>query len=75
MELKNRFLKPLTKNKIGTFESISQAVMKWSTGMRLNNLPINAPITLEKTWEFLMSLIVKIFKNWGNGQKDGKSGR
>ena len=28
LELKNRFLKPLTKNKIGTFESISQAVIK-----------------------------------------------
>ena len=40
------------KIKVGTFESISQAKLKWSTAMRSNNLPINGSITLEKTWEF-----------------------
>ena len=61
------------KIKVGTFESISQAVLKWSTAMRSNNLPTNGSITLEKTWEFPNVFDCKDFqklKKWPKGWKE-----
>lgn len=38
--------------KVGTFETINQAITKWFTSMGGNNIPINGSIILEKAREF-----------------------
>ena len=38
--------------KTGTYEKINEALLKWFTSMRGNNIPINGPILLEKAHEF-----------------------
>ena len=37
---------------VETYEKINDALLKWSTFMRGNNIPINGPILLEKAPEF-----------------------
>ena len=37
---------------VETYEKINDALLKWSTFMRGNNIPINGPILLEKALEF-----------------------
>ena len=44
--------------KTGTYEKINEALLKWFTSMRGNNIPINGPILLEKAHEFR-----KVFNN------------
>ena len=38
--------------KTGTYEKLNEALLKWFTSMRGNNIPINGPILLEKAHEF-----------------------
>ena len=39
--------------KTRTYEKLNEALLKWFTSMRGNNIPINAPILLEKAHEFV----------------------
>ena len=39
--------------KTGTYEKLNEALLKWFTSMRGNNIPINGPILLEKAHEFV----------------------
>ena len=38
--------------KTGTYKKLNEALLKWFTSMRGNNIPINGPILLEKAHEF-----------------------
>ena len=38
--------------KTGIYEKLNEALFKWFTSMRGNNIPINGPILLEKAHEF-----------------------
>ena len=38
--------------KTGTYEKLNEALLKWFTSMRGNNIPISRPILLEKAHEF-----------------------
>ena len=38
--------------KTGTYEKLNEALLKWFTSMRGNNIPINGPIFLEKVHTF-----------------------
>ena len=35
----------------GTYEKLNEALLKWFTSMRGNNIPVNGPILLEKVAE------------------------
>ena len=38
--------------KTETYEKLNEALLKWFTSMRGNNIPISGPILLEKAHEF-----------------------
>ena len=40
------------REKTGTYEKLNEALLKWFTSMRGNNIPINGPIFLEKVHTF-----------------------
>ena len=40
------------KVKTETYEKLNEALLKWFTSMRGNNIPISGPILLEKAHEF-----------------------
>ena len=42
--------------KIGTYEKINEALLKWFTSMRSNNILINGPIPLEIAHKFAKAL-------------------
>ena len=48
----NSSLKRQRVVKTGTYEKLNEALLKWFTSMRGNNIPINGPILLEKAHEF-----------------------
>ena len=47
--------------KTGTYEKLNEALLKWFTSMRGNNIPINGPILLEKAHEFAKAFNYKDF--------------
>ena len=47
--------------KTGTYEKLNEALLKWFTSMRGNNIPINGPILLEKAHEFAKAFYYKDF--------------
>ena len=63
--------------KVGTFENISKAVLKWFTSMHGFthglHIPINDPIILEKTQKFACDFHCKDFQesnDWLRGWKE-----
>ena len=47
--------------KTGTYKKLNEALLKWFTSMRGNNIPINGPILLEKAHEFAKAFNYKDF--------------
>ena len=47
--------------KTGTYKKLNEALLKWFTSMRGNNIPINGPILLEKAHEFAKAFYYKDF--------------
>ena len=59
--------------KTGTYEKLNEALLKWFTSMRGNNIPINGPILLEKAHEFAKAFNYKYFtasNGWLRGWKE-----
>ena len=59
--------------KTGTYEKLNEALLKWFTSMRGNNIPINGPILLEKAHEFAKAFNYKDFtasNRWLRGWKE-----
>ena len=57
----------------GTYEKLNEALLKWFTSMRCNNIPINGPILLEKAHEFAKAFNYKDFtasNGWLRGWKE-----
>ena len=57
----------------GTYKKLNKALLKWFTSMRGNNIPINGPIRLEKTYEFATTFIYNNFaasSGWLKGWKE-----
>ena len=53
--------------KTGTYEKLNEALLKWFTSMRGNNIPINGPILLEKAHEFAKAFNYNDFTASGYG--------
>ena len=61
--------------KVGLYEKVNQALLKWFTLMHGNNIPINGQfLLLEKAHNLLTHSIAKIFKHQTDGLEDGKRG-
>ena len=59
--------------KTGIYEKLNEALFKWFTSMRGNNIPINGPILLEKAHEFSKAFDYKDFiasNGWMRGWKE-----
>ena len=59
--------------KTGTYEKLNEALLKWFTSMRGNNIPINGPILLEKAHEFAKAFNYNDFtvtNGWLRGWKE-----
>ena len=59
--------------KTGIYEKLNEALFKWFTSMRGNNIPINGPILLEKAHEFSKAFDYKDFiasNGWMKGWKE-----
>ena len=59
--------------KTGTYEKLNEALLKWFTSMRGNNIPINGPILLEKAHEFAKAFNYNEFtasNGWLRGWKE-----
>ena len=59
--------------KTGIYEKLNEALFKWFTSMRGNNIPINGPILLEKAHEFSKAFDYKDFiasNGWIKGWKE-----
>ena len=59
--------------KVGAYENVNQALLKWFTSMRENNIPINGPLLLEKSREFADAFDCKDFQasnGWLRGWKE-----
>ena len=59
--------------KTGTYEKLNEALLKWFTSMRGNNIPINGPILLEKAHEFAKAFNQNDFaasNGWLRGWKE-----
>ena len=58
---------------MGTYEKISDAILKWFTCMRGNSIPINDPILSEKALKFAKAFNYGDFKpsnRWLRGWKE-----
>ena len=58
--------------KVGTYEKISDALLKWFTCMRGNSIPINGPILLEKALKFAKTFNYGNFKTSNRWLRDWK---
>ena len=59
--------------KVGVYEKVNQALRKWFTSMRGNNILINGPLLLEKAREFAEAFDCKDFQasnGWLRGWKE-----
>ena len=59
--------------KTGTYEKINEALLKWFTSMRGNNIPSNGSILLEKAHEFAKAFNYNHFtasNGWSRGWKE-----
>ena len=59
--------------KTGTYEKLNEALLRWFTSMRGNNIPINGPILLEKAHEFAKAFNCNDFtasNGWLRGWKE-----
>ena len=59
--------------KTGTYEKLNEALLKWFTSMRGNNIPMNGPILLEKAHEFAKAFNYNNFtasNGWLRGWKE-----
>ena len=59
--------------KTGIYEKLNEALFKWFTSIRGNNIPINGPILLEKAHEFSKAFDYKDFiasNGWMKGWKE-----
>ena len=71
-DFKNSSLKR-QRIKTETYEKLYEALLKWFTSMRGNNIPINGPIILEKANEFPKAFHYKDFtesNGWLRGWKE-----
>ena len=59
--------------KTGTYEKLNEALLKWFTSMRGNNIPINGPILLEKAHEFAKAFNYNDFAASNYGCSNGCS--
>ena len=59
--------------KTGTYEKLNEALLKWFTSMRGNNIPINGPILLEKAHEFAKAFNYNDFTASNYGCSNGCS--
>ena len=63
--IKESYLKfgPKRKNaKIGTFDDVENAILKWFSNVRDQNVPVSGPILLAKAEEFARKLNIENFK-------------
>ena len=63
--IKESYLKfgPKRKNaKIGTFDDVENAILKWFSNVRDQNVPVSGPILLAKAAEFARKLNIENFK-------------
>ena len=59
--------------KIGTYEKLNEALLKWFTSVHGNNIPFNGPILLEKPHEFAKAFNYNNFtasNGWLRGWKE-----
>ena len=59
--------------KTGTYEKLNEALLKWFTSVRGNNIPFNGPVLLEKAHEFANTFNRKDFtasNGWLRGWKE-----
>ena len=61
--------------KTGTYEKLNEALLKWFTSMRGNNIPTDGPILLEKAHEFAKAFNYNDFTAWNGWLRGWKERR